>query len=479
MEGSIRRNYHLIFHNIITYLPSRILIILNSVIIIPFFTYLLCEKQMSIYLIAIQILNLMCTCSFDWITKAVLRFYEKYNLKNALGTFFSTIFWISVIVYLILIIGYFLFKEILLNKFSIDNVSLLLVLLIAIPCGIRQFLYQILRIKNKVKLYTFSILLYQLTFILMFFLLVKIIPNAGAILFAMLTAVVFIDVYIIRLIYLNYKIECKINPKITAEILKYALPLIITNTCYWGVLNFGKFIFQNTHQYLNTSITGVSWMLSENIMQPLVTVFTFASFPVLIKKFELKRKFKPYFTNIIQLYCFLLLPVLSVFCYFSKEIVHIILPENYKMAACMLPFFAFGIFLHELMKLINIKYHLKNKTYIEMGLSILITVMAFLFTVKMINLYSLLGAALALFLSEVTLIGVNLFVKFKSFDYINYRKIFKTFFISVFIGIILLGVIRVIFTIFPSAKYIYTLKIIIFILLYYLLSYKFREKLLS
>lgn len=479
MEGSIKNNYHFIFTNVMTYLPSRLLIILNSVIIIPIFTYFLDEKQMSIYLIALQVLNLMCTCSFDWITKAVLRFYEKYNIRNTLNLFFSSIFWLSVIVYIIIFISYFTFKDLILEKFAVDNTSFLYTILLVLPCGIRQFLYQILRARNEAKLYTLSILLYQLAFILLFFAITKIIPDAHGVLLAMIIAIVAIDIHIIRSIFLDYKIENKINKEILFEILKYGLPLIITNTSYWAILNYSKLIFQNWHEYLNTAITGVSWMLSGNIIQPLVTVFTFASFPVIVKKFELKRLHKPYFTNILQLYCFLLIPIVSVFCYFSKEIVSLILPENYYMVSYMLPFFAFGIFLHEFMKLINIKYHLKNRTYIEMLLGIFIASMAYFANIKLISAYSILGAAIGLFGSEVILVFVNLFVKFRSFDYLNYNKILKTFFLISFSGLIIWGAIQLLFIPFRMNNIASIAKILIFISMYYLVCFKFRDKILS
>lgn len=479
MEGSIKKNYYLIFNNIITYLPSRLLIILNSVIITPLFAYFLSEKQISIYLIALQVLNLMCTCSFDWITKAVLRFYEKYNIKDSLSVFFSSIFWLSTVVYIIIFISYFTFKDLILEKFAVDNTSFLFTILLVLPCGIRQFLYQILRARNQAKLYTLSILLYQLGFIVLFFAITRIIPNAHAVLFAMLVSIVAIDIYIIRSIFLNYKIELRIDKNILYEVLKYALPLIITNTSYWAILNYSKLIFQNMQEYLNTAITGISWMLTGNIIQPLVTVFTFASFPVLIKKFELNKLYKSYFTNILQLYCFLLLPIVSIFCYFSNEIVSLILPENYKMVAIMLPFFAFGIFLHEFMKLINIKYHLKNRTYIEMIFGILIALSAYFVNIKMINSYSILGAALALFLSEVILVFANLFVKFRSFDYLNYTKILKTFLLIAFNGILIYGLSILIFLPFNSNKYIYIAKIITYIICYYAVCFKFKDKILA
>lgn len=435
MNESTAKNYSLIFKNILNYLPSRILIILNSFIIIPIFAHVLNEKQMSIYLIAMQILNVMLTCTFDWITKAVLRFHEKYRFQGTLNSLFSSIFWISIIAYILVFISYFLFKDIIMNRFAIDNLTFLLTIFLVIPCSIRQFLYQILRIRNHAKLYTLSILLYQFGFIALFLTLFHMIPNACAILIAMNIVIFLIDIYIIRTIKFNYHIETIINKSIVLEVLKYALPLVFTNICYWYVLNISKLIFQHNEQYLNTAIIGTAWMLASSIT-PFLTVFMFAVFPIIVKQFELKKRFKQYFTNMLQLYCFILIPLVSIFCFYAPEITNAVLPKNYAPVAYILPFFVIAIFLHELMKLINIKYHLKIKTYIEMLIAGFIAVSAYLLNIALINKYTILGAGIALFVSELALILVNIFTGTKNLDYIDYKSISKTFITVSLIGLI-------------------------------------------
>ena len=229
MNERTAKNYSLILKNVFEYLPSRVLIILNSIIIIPVFAHILDTKQMSIFLIAVQILNIMLTCTFDWITKAVLRFHEKYRFKGRLDTLFSTVFWISIIAYALIFLAYFLFKDIVLNKFAINNLTFLLTIFLVIPCSIRQFLYQILR--NQSKLYTFSILFYQLGFIALFLTIYQLLPNAGAILIAMNIAIFAIDFYILRSLKFDFKPRFSLDKSIALEVLKYALPLIFTNTC--------------------------------------------------------------------------------------------------------------------------------------------------------------------------------------------------------------------------------------------------------
>ena len=56
-------------------------------------------------------------------------------------------------------------KDLLTSKLAFSQFIFTLTILLVIPCGIRQALYQILRAKNRYMLYTGSIILYQLLFI--------------------------------------------------------------------------------------------------------------------------------------------------------------------------------------------------------------------------------------------------------------------------------------------------------------------------
>lgn len=477
MEKRVVYNYRLILKNLVQYLPSRVVMILNSFLIIPLFTHLLNPKEVSIYLIALQLLNLICTCSFDWISKATLRFYEKYNLQNKLEVFLSTVFWVSVCVYVLILGGYILFKNILLTKFAVSNLVFVLTLVLVIPCGIRQFIYQILRLKNLYWLYTISIIVYQFIFIVIFLGIVKLLPNAAAIVISMTCAIVLIDVYMLSAIHEKYKISFFIDKNIVYEILKYALPLILTNVCYWSVFHSSKLIFQFFNEYLNTSVFGIAWSLASNTITPLAGLFMFVNFPIIIKNFERKKFIKPYSTNVIQLYLYILFPVICGFCFFSKEITSVVLPQNYESVALLFPFFIITVFLHELMKLINIKYHLNNKIYIEMFLGAVVVFVAFFLNIYMISKYSVLGAAIVILLTETCLISINLFTKFKDTDYVNVRKIIKSFALLFFISIVCYLGIDIVFSL-ESAP-VNLLKLIIFFFTNYGLLYVFRKSILT
>ena len=431
---------------------------------------------MSIYLVSIQVLNLVCTTSSDGIGKVVLRFFEKYKLQNKLEDFFSSILWLSAIIY-ILIWGFYIFShDYIYQKFAINNLTFIIILLLVIPCGIRQFLYQILRVYNKVSLYTFSIILYQITFIIFIITLVKKFPNANTVLLAMTLAIVFIDFYIIKKISIPFNIKLYIDRNIISEILRYTIPLFFTNACYWVLLNISKFIFQYMQEYDNTAISGATASFANLVLQPLATVFIFSSFPVIVKKYELRKKLRIYYTNLVQLYCAVFIPLICGCCFYTHSITHYIFPNTYSSVYLILPFYIISICLHELTKLVNVKYHLKNIMHIESIVAFITAITAIVLNLYMIRICGLIGAAMATCICELMLLLLNLLIKSKKLNYVSYYKIFKTSAYALFASFIIFNVLSLIFT--HKNTYSGMLEIFLFFLLSYYLCYTFRQKIL-
>ena len=476
MEKRIFYNYTSILKNLVEYLPSRGLIILNSFFIVPFFTYALNHKEVSIYLIAIQLLNLLCTASFDWISKSVLRFYEKYNIQNKLDRFLSTVFWLSVFVYALIAGIFIVFREPITTKYALTNLIFGLTILLVIPCGVRQCLYQVLRLKNRYSLYTASIIFYQLLFIAGFAGLVNLIPNASAIIISMGLSIMAIDLYIIRSINEIFPIKKIFDFEICKEILEYSIPLIITNLLYYAALYMPNFIFQASGEYLKTSIFGIAFILVSNTIQPLAGLFTFINYPVVFKEWEHKNNIKRYLTNSIQLYFCLLLPIILAFCFYSKEIVNLFLPNEYAFAAILMPYFAFKIFLHELLKLITIKYHLHQITYVETAISFIIVCLSVVCFMQLYNNPSLLYAAIVVLGTEVALVFAHICIKVKETKFITYSRVFKTIAFVLLINILTYLSIELILN---STQFMSFFKIIIFIMLSYTLSWRFRKRILT
>lgn len=472
------RSYKVVLASFLNYLPSRILVILNSLVIAPILAYFLTSSEMSVFQISIGILNFVCTCSTDWIAKSVLRFYRKYHNENRLDEFYSNIAMIEIVALLGVFASYFIFKDFVCTKFLISNKIFFLTLVLVIPCGIRQFLYQLLRILKMPYWYAISIIIYQLAFLLLFFVFSNLIPNFSTILVAMTFAVVLIDIILLYKLNLKNKLSIKFDKNIVKNVLIYAIPLIFTNICIWLILHLGKFILQFNKEILNTAIVGTAWFFTTNALTPLFSLLLFSIFPLIIKRFEKKYRLKEFMTSALRLYIAMFLPLVCVFCFYSFDIAKLAFRQEYYFLGLLFPFCAITIFVHEFMKLMNMKYHLKNRTYIETAISSLVAIICVILNFVLIKYFSILGVGIAMTCSMLLLFTLNSFVNFKHLNFIIPSKIFKTLGISILMSILAFSIV-LLFTFKFNNNYIIFAKIIVFCLLYYAFTLKFKRFILQ
>lgn len=472
------RSYKIVLASFLSYLPSRILVILNSLIIVPILAYFLTSSEMSIFQISIGILNFVCTCSTDWIAKSVLRFYRRYHNENRLNEFYSNIAMLEFITILGVFASYFIFKDFVSTKFLLSNKIFFLTLVLVIPCGIRQFLYQLLRILKMPYWYAISIIVYQLALLGLFFTFSNLIPKSSAILVAMTFAVALIDIILLYKLNLRYKLSIKIDKNIAKNVLIYAIPLVFTNICIWLILHLGKFILQFNKEILNTAIVGTAWFFTTNALTPLFSLLLFAIFPLIIKRFEKKYKLKEFMTSALRLYIAMFLPFVCVFYFYSFDIAKLAFRQEYYYLGLLFPFCAVTIFVHEFMKLMNMKYHLKNRTYVETAISGLVAIVCVVLNFVLIRYFSILGVGIAMLASILLLFTLNSFVNFKHLNFIAPTKVFKTLGTSMLISILAFAIVFL-FTYKFNNNYVIVAKIIAFCLLYFALTLKFKKLVLK
>ena len=473
-ETVLTRNYGIVLKSFFSYLPSRLLVILNALLIVPVFAYFLTAKEMSVFQISIGILNFVCTLSTDWVAKSVLRFYEKYKNRFTVNQFFSNIIFLELILFAIIFVMFFIFRGIIAEKFYISQRLFLMTLILVIPCGIRQMLYQLLRIYRKTLLYTVSIVIYQMSLLLLFFAFSHFVENVMSLLMAMTFGICFIDLLILY----KFKIQATIKLKFSADMLKeitiYAIPLVLTNICIWLVLHFGKFVFQFNKDFINTAIVGTAWYFVTSVLTPLFSLLMFAVFPIVIKKFEKKYKIKDFMSAVLNTFIILFMPFAGIFLFYSFDIAKLAFKTEYTDLGLLFPFCAFTIFIHEFMKLMNTKYHLKNKTYIETLISIFVAVLCIVLNVILIKHCGILGFGISMLTSILLLLIFNSLVKFKHMNYLHPKKLFKCFLLSFIIALFVYTINFAIFFKFTNNIFI-ILKIVIFFVMYYLFIKLFKK----
>ncbi|MBR2525562.1 lipopolysaccharide biosynthesis protein [bacterium] len=473
-ETVLSRNYSIVLKSFLSYLPSRILVILNALLIVPIFAYFLTAQEMSIFQISIGILNFLCTISTDWVAKSVLRFFEKYKNSGELENFLSGIMFLEIITYIFIFALYFIFKNIVAEKFYISQSIFFMVLILVIPCGIRQMFYQFLRIQRKTLLYTVSIIIYQITLLLLFFAFSPFVNHVMSLLTAMAFSVCLIDFIIIFKLKLKENLHFKFDKNILNNVVIYAIPLIITNVCIWLILHFGKFVFQYNKDFVNTAVVGVAWYFVTSVLTPLFSLLLFAVFPIVVRKFEKNYKIKDFMSSVLNSFIILFLPFVCVFLFYSFDIAKLAFKTEYTNLGMLFPFCAVTIFIHEFMKLMNTKYHLKNKTYIETIISLAVAVFCITLYIILIKYYGILGFGISMLSSIFMLLFFNSLVKFKEMNYFIPKKLLRCLFVTVLVSVISYFIIFLLFFKF-SNNILTVVKILLFLALYYFIIVRFKK----
>lgn len=470
----LTRNYSIIFKSFLSYLPSRLLVILNALFIVPVFAYFLTAHEMSIFQISIGILNFVCTVSTDWVAKSVLRFYEKYKYSGEIDTFFSSIALIQFILFGIIAVSYFIFKDFVVEKFYITHEVFLMTLILVIPCGIRQLMYQMLRILRKTFLYTLSIIIYQFTLLVLFFAFSHFLPNVISLLIGMTLGICFIDFLILYKVQLKEKLTLHFDKEILKTVIIYAIPLLVTNVCIWLMFNFGRFAFQMNKDFVSTAVIGTAWFFISSTLTPLFSLLMFAIFPLIVRRFEKKYQIKEFMASVLNSYIVMFLPLVCIFVFYSFDIAKLAFKTEYNNLGLLFPFCAVTIFIHEFMKLMNTKYHLKNKTYIETLISFFVAIICVIMNLVLIKLYGIVGFGISMVTSLILLLLFNSLVKLKYMNYLAPKKIFQCLFFSLLSAVISYLILFGIFFKFQN-NFIIIAKIILFLILYIFIVRKFRK----
>ena len=470
----LSRNYSIILKSFLSYLPSRLLVILNALFIVPVFAYFLSAQEMSVFQICIGILNFVCTISTDWIAKSVLRFYEKYKYSGETNKFFSSVMLFEIFILGIIFITYFFLKDIVVEKFYISQEVFLITLILVIPCGIRQLMYQMLRILRKTVLYTLSIIIYQFTLLVLFFAFSRFLPNVIALLTSMTIGICFIDFLILYQVQLKEKLTFHIDKEILKTLLIYAIPMLITNVCIWLIFNFGRFAFQMNKDFISTAVIGTAWFFVSSALTPLFSLLMFAIFPLIVRRFEKKYKIKEFMASVLNSYIVMFLPLVCIFVFYSFDIAKLAFKSEYNSLGILFPFCAATIFVHEFMKLMNTKYHLKNKTYIETLISLFVAIICVVMNIVLIKLFGIIGFGFSMLTSLILLLLLNSLVKFKYMNYLAPKKIFQCLFFSFTSAVISYLILQGVFFKLHN-NYITIVKILFFLVIYLLIVRQFRK----
>ena len=123
------------------------------------------------------------------------------------------------------------------------------------------------------------------------------------------------------------------------------------------------------------------------------------------------------------------------------------------------------------------KYHLKNRTYIETIISFVVAIFCIALNIVLIKYLGIYGFGIAMLSSITLLFFANSLVKFKYLDYVTPKKHVKCLFMSLLVALISFLIPFAMLFMFKN-NVVSVLQIIFFFIIYILLTLKFKKYIL-
>jgi len=73
------------------YIPARVIPALTGIAAVVIYTRLLTPEQYGLYILAITTISITTSITFEWLNRAIIRYFDEYRRRENLVEFYSTI----------------------------------------------------------------------------------------------------------------------------------------------------------------------------------------------------------------------------------------------------------------------------------------------------------------------------------------------------------------------------------------------------
>ena len=378
--------------------------------------YILVKITISVLLIII-----------GWLSMAILRFYPEYEKNERIEEFYFTV--VKLLFSSVFIVGFIFYIVLFIFKRSMDQ-SLYLFMLIGLSVfvfnAVSDVLLNFLRIRREVNSYNVFRVYNSIASLGLGVLLVLFIGmGVEGLLWGMLISLFFALPFLWKKTVKYFAINSEFSQKLSLEMFKYGLPLMVGNLAAWVLSLSDRYILKMFYSSREVGIYSLSYAVSEKSILFLSSLFLLASRPLGMRIWESESEeiAKKYIANITRFYLILSIPMVVGLSVLGELIVKVIGRPEYYEGYRIISFVAVSGLLLGLQQRFQAGLIFKKRTN-RIMLAILISgllniVLNFIFIPE----YGYLAAAASTLISYVALL---VFVIVFSRDFLIWKFPFKT-----------------------------------------------------
>lgn len=404
--------------DLLKYLPNKLIPSLLGFITLPILTRLFSPQEFGEYSISLATISVL-TILVTWVNQSNIRFYpfylkagrhDEYIMNNLLlgiiSIFISSILYLAVLTFLKQYLSSTLHKLLLIACLSFILTSFFLIL------------QNFLRVQRKVLTFsTFTVLYKSLSFSLGLLLVYALTKDIAMMLWggilALLLLIPFVFNYSIKI--KSYKL--KISGEITKELLKYGMPLVVSNLAAWILTLSSRFQLSLIKNNSDVGIYSAGTSVADHSILLISQLILLASFPIGVKIFESKgaKAVGLYEEKVTGIYLLLAVPAVLGFILVSKTFFSVFFGAEFYSGYIIIPFVVLGSLFFGLQQRFQVGLlYMKQTKYITRS-TVIAGIVNVLINFVLIHKYSYLGAAIGNSLSFLLLLILIIYYSSKFF----------------------------------------------------------------
>lgn len=274
------------FHDLLRYVPSRLLPAAFGLIILPVFTRLFDPEEYGIYTIVITTAAVLTIIATEWIGPSAIRFYAQFEKNGSVGTYAATVLYLSVLsigmIASVGAIGILLLH----SHLSFGSTYLLIGLGLFVVSAIASVMLQVLVARRMASAYSFYTV-WQQCICLALGLLAAWLFLAG-IKAVLLVTIVGTAVSLPLLFYSTFRGIGKgtFSHSAGLQMMLYGFPLMVTNLASWALHLSDRYVIQAIRGSQEVGLYAVSYSIADRSISLVLSLLALASGPIAMQVWE-------------------------------------------------------------------------------------------------------------------------------------------------------------------------------------------------
>jgi O-antigen/teichoic acid export membrane protein len=390
------------WEDVIKYIPSKLIPAIAGFLSLVIFTRFLTPEEYGLYNLIMTTNNILIAIFIGWLSRASLRFFQKYKEEEKDDAFISYLYLFVIIIGLFVSLLYIF----IINKVEIGFVSdnFLNLMSLGIWLILTKGLFELIINLNRAARNSMRYSLYQTIYSIGKILIVLFLFHTTNMrIEAVLVSYILSELVVIGIEYFLLKKRgfilninfCKLTNVFFEKTARYGFPLVGVSLTALILSAGDKYLIQYFLGEDQVGLYSASYRIGRMSLHSIFMLLMLAAFPIIINQYERKgeaeaaRVIKKY----IGYYFLLLTPSFFGIWALSKEITMLVLGENYFSSFYILPLVSLGVYFQGLTMYINKVFELKEKTiylFFIIGVSALLNILLNLFFIES---YGIAGAA--------------------------------------------------------------------------------------